>query len=158
MLPIGFTVYGQPATQGSKKVVPILKGGQPVMKGGRPLTRAVNADPKLGQWRQQVAEVAQREYPGEPYLGPVGLRLIFTRPRPKAHFGSGRNADKIKPSAPPWPISRPDTLKLARAIEDALTGVVWKDDSQVVCHTLTKVYGERHEVFIFVKPMLEDPT
>lgn len=33
----------------------------------------------------------------------------------------------------------PDVLKLARGVEDALTGIVWRDDAQIVNESLSKV-------------------
>jgi Holliday junction resolvase RusA-like endonuclease len=49
----------------------------------------------------------------------------------------------LKGSAPEWPVARPDALKLARAAEDALTGIVWADDAQIVVERLGKVFGPR---------------
>ena len=42
-------------------------------------------------------------------------------------------------------------LKLTRAVEDALTGLVWRDDAQVVDEVLSKRYGapERVEVRVW---------
>jgi Holliday junction resolvase RusA-like endonuclease len=77
-----------------------------------------------------------------PWDGPLGLAATFTLRRPKGHFGTGRNARKLKPSAACWPVVKPDATKLLRAIEDALTGVVWTDDAQVVEQLATKRYGE----------------
>jgi len=40
------------------------------------------------------------------------------------------------------PATRPSDLdKLVRAVLDALTGIVWKDDAQVVALKATKVQG-----------------
>ena len=53
--------------------------------------------------------------------------------RPKSHFGTGKNADKVKQSAPVFPATMPDIDKLMRAILDGLTDAqVWLDDGQVV--------------------------
>ena len=41
-------------------------------------------------------------------------------------------------------------LKLARAVEDALTGIVWRDDAQIVDEQLSKVYGEPARVEVDV--------
>lgn len=152
-----FIVYGEPKPQGSKKVVPIIKNGKPVMKNGHPLTRAVNDNPKLAQWRQEIAQVAREAFVKvtgkiEPALldGPLYLAVTFRRPRPKGHYGTGRNAGKLKPSAPRFPTTRPDTVKLVRAVEDALTGVVWKDDSQIVHHLLFKEWGACFKVVVYL--------
>ena len=74
--------------------------------------------------------------------GPLRLTLTFFRTRPLGHYGTGRNAAQLKDRAPDKPTVRPDTVKLTRAVEDALTGVVWRDDSQVTTHLLKKRYGE----------------
>jgi Holliday junction resolvase RusA-like endonuclease len=138
---IQFIIYGQPATQGSKKQMPIFRNGTPVTANGRTLTRVVEDNPRLPDWRQQVALAAREAYQGELLLGPVELTVYFYQPRPKSHYGKGRNAWKLRPSAQAYPVWKPDTTKLTRAIEDALTGVLWRDDSQVVDHHLHKRYS-----------------
>jgi len=148
MMTITFTVLGQAIPQGSKKVVPIMRGGVPVINNGRTLTRAVNDNPKLSGWRQEIAQVGRAAFSeatgdDEPELlkGPVCLGVTFFRLRPRSHYGTGRNAGILKQSAPKHPTQRPDTLKLARAVEDALSQVIWHDDSQVVEHRLVKEWG-----------------
>ena len=64
--------------------------------------------------------------------------------RPKGHFGKRG----LLPSAPIAPIVKPDLLKLARAVEDALSGLVYKDDAQIVREILDKHYGEPARVEI----------
>jgi Holliday junction resolvase RusA-like endonuclease len=61
--------------------------------------------------------------------------------RPKAHYGSGRNADKLKDSAPAFPLGKPDVDKLSRGVMDALTGIIFRDDSCVVTKRASKRYG-----------------
>ena len=81
---ITFTVYGEPATQGSKRAMPIYrKGGVPVMKDGRLVTRVVNDNPRLNDWRHHVAAEAMKHFSGPLLEGAVLLRLEFQRPRPK---------------------------------------------------------------------------
>lgn len=55
---------------------------------------------------------------------PVTLKLTFFRQRPKGHYRTGQYADQLKPSAPKYPIPKPDLTKLTRAVEDALTGII----------------------------------
>ena len=157
------TVYGKPVPQGSKQSQVIYQGGKPVIKNGRVLTVVRNANDDLQNWRNQVAEAVLGEYVQQPpdaggvvpplMQGPVGLRIVFLKPRPKGHYGTGRNAGKLKESAPEWPTTRPDTLKLARAVEDALTGVIWQDDSQVVAHDMAKRWGERFSTIITINEL-----
>lgn len=98
---------------------------------------------KAKPWQAVVASAGHEAMAGRALLdGPLAVRIVFFQPRPKGHFGSGRNSAVLKPSAPPRPIVRPDVLKLSRTVEDALTGVCWRDDSLIVSEKLEKHYGE----------------
>ena len=77
---------------------------------------------------------------------PVAVICTFYRPHPRTtHYGSGRNADVLKDSAPAYPISAPDASKLWRSFEDALTGVLWHDDARVVSQVIAEEYVEHWE-------------
>lgn len=138
---VSFRVYGRAASQGSKRAVR-TKSGKVVV---------IEDNPRTYEWRQEVASVAHRAYSGPLHLGPVGLRLIFVRARPKSHYGTGRNVNRLRQTAPSYALGKPDLLKLGRAIEDALTGVIFRDDSQVVSLTLGKVWGEENSVHVTVQ-------
>jgi len=73
--------------------------------------------------------------------GAVTLDITFYRSRPGSHFGTGSNAGKLKASAPKRPPTKPDLTKLVRAAEDALKGVLWRDDGQVTDQHTRKRYG-----------------
>jgi Holliday junction resolvase RusA-like endonuclease len=97
-------------------------------------------------WRTDVRAAAEKVLAGAPPLeGALGVTITFVMPRNKGHFGSGANATVLKPSAPRWHTVRPDVDKLSRAILDALGGLVWLDDSQVVQKHVTKRYADAHE-------------
>jgi Holliday junction resolvase RusA-like endonuclease len=141
---VGFFVLGHPEPGGSKNAYPVA---------GR--VRVVDANRKLKPWQKTVRQVAkgamlrEREPPIE---GPVSVEMRFYRKRPKSHHtGTG------KPSAEfnrhPWPTSKPDVLKLARGVEDALTGIVYKDDAQIVWEKLYKEWGEPEGVRVNVTPL-----
>lgn len=133
---IAFTVYGRPQPAGSKRVVPI--GGK---KGGRMIV--VDAAKQSRPWKNEVAQVAGRVMDGREVLrGALAAEFRFVVLRPKGHYGKRG----IRPSAPNYPTVRPDCLKLARAVEDALSGVVYRDDSQIVREVLVKEYGEPERV------------
>ena len=133
---IEFTVFGCPIPAGSKRAYPIKR------KDGSIGVAVTPDNKKQASWMGAVADAARRVYDGPLLTGAVSLEITFFRPRPKGHFGTGKNAAVLKPSAPKYPTTRPDTVKLARAVEDALTSVIWLDDSQVVNHVLSKRYGK----------------
>lgn len=154
---IVFEVFGKPQTQGSTRVVPMpaAGGGYQTDAKGRPRLIPIHAkDKELRAWRQDVAAAARRAYGDGPLLeGPILLSLQFQRPRPKGHFGSGRNAGRLKASVPGYPTTRPDAIKLTRAVEDALTGVLWQDDSQIVEHWIAKRWGQSYRLVVKVQPL-----
>ena len=102
--------------------------------------RVVDANPKSREWKTHVAQEAGKIADGM-LEGPLFLHAIFFRPRPASHFGTGKNSGVLKPSAPPYPITRPDTTKLLRAIEDAMQGVLYRDDAQIVRQIVSKAWG-----------------
>lgn len=128
-------VPGRPVPQGSKTAFVSKSTGRPIV---------VDKDVRLPQWRMKVTTYAMDMLGITPPLeGPVGIRIIFTLDRPKSHFGTGKNATKVKPSAPPFPATMPDIDKLIRAILDGLTDArVWLDDGQVVWCQATKVWSD----------------
>lgn len=135
MTHVRFKVLGRPEPAGSKRFV----------------GRVIDANPNAKAWQHEVAIVALGAMRGEGLLdGPLGLITIFTLRRPKGHFGKGRNADVLKPNAPLFPTTRPDSTKLLRGVEDALTGVVWHDDGQVVEQMVSKRYGDPQGVEVTV--------
>lgn len=124
-------VVGLPAPQGSKRHV-----GRGVM---------VESSKRVKPWREDVKQAAL-DVLVEPFGRgvPVRVEVVFYLPRPAGHYGSGRNADHVRLSAPTFPAGRPDVDKLLRSTLDALgTAGVWHDDSQVVEVLASKVYSAR---------------
>lgn len=143
MTSVDLVVVGLPAPQGSRK---------PVMTKAGP--RHVESSKHVGPWRELVTSAAcawieEHEFP--PALdGAVLLVIEFRLPRPKGHFGTGRNGGVVKPAhACPFHFTYPDTSKLLRSTEDALVhaGIV-ADDARFASITATKMYAEppRHPI------------
>lgn len=133
---VRFQVLGLPAAQGSKT------------------PWGAEANKKLPGWRNDMRLAGFQEMRGKaPLSGPVHVEALFTFPRPKHHFGTGRNADALKASAPKWKDSTPDLDKLVRALGDSLSGVVIRDDAQIAALTVTKSYGQTPGVLVEVRPL-----
>jgi Holliday junction resolvase RusA-like endonuclease len=142
---ITFTVRGIPAPQGSKRAFRNKHSGR---------IQQVESSKRVAPWRSDVRDAADHAIDAwtdagngqhvlwELLTGPVAIELAFRWPRPKGHFGTGRNAGVLKTSAPSWPAGPPDVDKLARAVLDALTGLVFADDAQVVDLGLRKRYAD----------------
>lgn len=94
--------------------------------------------------------------PERPIEGAVILQVVFWMPIPKSaskRFKFMVEAfdnspwsigDKIKLlSSGIIHIKRPDVDNLVKHLKDALTGVYWKDDSQVQIHCAYKLYSHR---------------
>lgn len=133
---IRFFVPGLPKSAGSKRAFVITPKG-----GGRP--RAIVTDDCKGSrdWKGDVKRFASEAFQGAPLAGPLKVTMTFHLPRPKHHFGSGKNAHLVKDGAPLHPAVKPDVLKLARACEDACTGMIYNDDAQIIVEHLEKRYA-----------------
>ena len=102
----------------------------------------LDACKKSRDWKSSVAVVAAESF-AAPLTGALSVTMTFCLPRPKNHYGTGKSAGRLRMSAPRHPSIRPDVLKLARSTEDALTGIAWRDDSQIVREYLIKRYADR---------------
>lgn len=142
---VQFTVYGTPAPAGSKKAFALKKGGAYTGRVG------VTHDSKRSKpWMESVAREAATAMQGRELLqGPLLLTLTFCRARPSGHFGRRG----LLPSAPAYPTTKPDLTKYVRAAEDALRGIVWRDDAQVCMQETAKVYAEPERVEITVQKL-----
>jgi Holliday junction resolvase RusA-like endonuclease len=135
---IEFTAVGTPRTKGSTSSF-ISK------RTGRVVTHDAAGTPGL-TWEQGVASAAlvAREQAGLRIMqgAPIGVSCVFYQPRLRGHYGTGRNANVLKVGAPAYPAKKPDVDKYLRRILDALTGVAYGDDGQVVLVAGAKRWGD----------------
>jgi crossover junction endodeoxyribonuclease RusA len=127
---IRIVAYGIPGPQGSKS----FKG----MRRGKPVL--VESSKKVKPWREAVEDAARvvlysltrEQRRAFPLDEPLAGRFIFTLPKPASAPKRIRT----------WPMKYPDTSKLLRSTEDALTKAgVWVDDARLVeLDRLVKVY------------------
>lgn len=122
---ITITVVGRPQQRGSKRAFAFHRSN------GKLGVSMADANAKSKDWMSAIACQASQVYDGPLLRGPIKLGCVFYFARPQSHFGSGKNHGIVKPSAPAIHAQSPDIAKLMRAVEDALTGVLWQDDRQV---------------------------
>jgi Holliday junction resolvase RusA-like endonuclease len=130
------TVRDTPRPGGSKRAFYSKKSGRAFV---------VDASKHTKTWRESVRSAALHAYTGNPLKDAFAVMHIFYFKRPNSHFGSGKNIDVIKSSAPDFHTKKPDLTKLIRSTEDALTGIIWVDDSQVIMRTDEKRYASSDE-------------
>ena len=123
-----FRVVGRPAPQGSKSY--LGKG------------RFKEQSPHVSAWRNDVRNAASKHF-GEALIdGPVFIQMTFLFQRPNNHFISSNRDRPVREGSPYWVTKAPDLDKLQRSTNDALTGVIWIDDSQVVATLSQKFFVE----------------
>ncbi len=124
-----FWCPGHPQTKGSTRAF---------MPRGARFPIVTNDNPREKDWAARLALVAHAAMQGTPPAeGPVSLALELRLPRPKGHYGK----QGLKPNAPRVPVTKPDWDKAARSIGDALTGICYRDDCQVVEAQVRKLYA-----------------
>ena len=131
---IRFDVHDLPAPQGSKRAI--------VNKGGK--VSLIESSRQVKPWREAVKLAALDAYDYCPTAlsGPLLVLVDFSMPRPKSHYRTGRNADRLRGGAPIAPARTPDLDKLLRSTFDALTAAgIWGDDAQVVDVCARKTYA-----------------
>ena len=139
-----FFVHGVPQPQGSMRSFRVKSGANVTLHSNK----------NLMPWRNEVAAVAHVNWDANPSMRPFEVSLVFAFQRPKSHYGTGKNYDALKDWAESMAhIKTPDGDKLMRAILDALTGVIWHDDSQVYRWNGLKMYGDNPGVNVSVKEM-----
>ena len=90
--------------------------------------------------KQQVIEANYARECPPPWEGALKLDLVFYLPRPKS-----------LPKKVVHHIKKPDCDNLTKPIKDALKGLIYRDDSQVVLLSVRKLYDPMPGVSIFAE-------
>jgi len=108
-----------------------------------------NYDPSYKD-KEEIRRMVRTLAPDVPFDEPLEVTIFLYYARPKNHYRTGRNARKLKDSAPYWKITTPDRDNADKIILDALKGMFWKDDSRVCAGPVIKQYSEipRTEIYI----------
>lgn len=140
---IDFFVAGIPVPKGSAKAF--------MRPGAKFPTVMQDNREKQKPWASAIGYAAQQTGIKKVESWPVSITVTFYMPRPKGHYGTGKNSETLKVSAPIYHIAKPDLDKLVRCVKDALTGIVWKDDSQVATVKAMKMYSEQPGARIMIE-------
>ncbi|MBR1660282.1 MAG: RusA family crossover junction endodeoxyribonuclease [Oscillospiraceae bacterium] len=132
---------------------PAVPQGRPRLTtaGGHP--RAYDP-PKSREYKAYVQRcVREQGAPKTPITGAVFLRVYEYRAIPKSWSRRKKQAAR---EGTLWPTSRPDLDNVKKAVQDALNGLVWKDDAQVVWCMGSKAYGEDPRVEVQISEFCVD--
>jgi Holliday junction resolvase RusA-like endonuclease len=88
----------------------------------------------------------------EPLETPVTLYLYIRAPIPKS---LPKKRIEACLNGLEKPIKKPDASNVLKSVEDAMNGVVYKDDSQIVNIHVSKVYSSVSGVDVCIKECLE---
>lgn len=168
MTHVKIIIDGKPEPGGSKRVVtlpPLVArlGRKMKSKKGPPemwiratdimkVVRVLDDNPKAKSWKKLVEKAAIEQLgiaknPEDRLLfdEPLIIAIQFYVARPKNHYKKDGISLTKAGRERPYPTVKPDTLKLTRSTEDALTGVVWSDDAIIVDMFLHKRYADNPE-------------
>jgi crossover junction endodeoxyribonuclease RusA len=102
----------------------------------------------LSQWRNDVRNGAIQAG-AVLTTAPVAIYISFGMPRPKAHTTLRYGKYVVRQNfVNHLPSVQPDLDKLVRAVMDALTGIAYSDDAQVVTILAEKRYAEFTEIAV----------
>lgn len=113
-----------------------------VLKADNPRTHGYRNVVGFAALRARAAAGVHEVFAGAQIPVRVAVTFVFERP-------------KTAPATRTRPSVKPDYDKLARSTMDALTGVLWVDDGQIVDAELHKIYGTPARVQITVELLQE---
>ncbi len=96
---------------------------------------------ETARFKHDLAMIAKSKFLRAPYAGPLKVQLMFWLPKPK------------RPKAHE-PCVRPDLDNYVKGVFDALNGIVWDDDGQIVQLIAEKRYAtEKPQIWITVQAL-----
>lgn len=106
--------------------------GLPIGKARHRQGKFVAYNPQSEQERGVIWEIKRQIADFTPTEKPLRLGLDAYFPRPKSHYGTGRNREVVKQSSPKLHTKKPDLDNLFKFYMDCMNKVVYQDDCQVV--------------------------
>ena len=119
---LSFTVYGEP--------IPLSR--HMVGRG-----RMYNPSAKA---QKLFSDSCADKLPITPMDGPIEANLIFYFSRPKSHYGTGKNSNKLKDNIDTWHSKKKDLDNLIKFVLDSLNHKAYLDDSQICIINSAKLY------------------
>lgn len=111
-------------------------------------------DEKSRLYEQSVSAIARQAMKGRaPLEGPVVLVVDAHLPIPKS---ASKKRQAAMRAGIIRPTKKPDSTNIAKAVEDGMNGIVFKDDSQIVDSHHRKIYSDTPCVVVRVEPIITE--
>lgn len=97
---------------------------------------------KVTSYKENLKKLALSQLPEcfELYKDAIGVATVFVFPCPKSF--SRKKMEFIREGGIIYKTTRPDLSdNLHKALNDAMTGILWKDDSLIAVSSSMKIYG-----------------
>lgn len=133
-------------------MINIYVAGQPVGKARPRVTRSgrVYTPKKTQQAEDGIQQAAREAMQGQQMIeGPIYISAAFNMAIP-ASWTKGKQTQARNDEL--MPTTKPDLDNLTKTVLDALNGIVYRDDSQVVQLALSKRYSDQPGMFITIRP------
>jgi len=138
-LQIEFTVPGDPRGKGRPRFSRVGK-----------FTKTYT-DAKTRLYEEKIASAARLAmFPHEPLEGPVAVYMEINVPIPASYSKKRKEACLLGFE---MPCKKPDIDNIAKGILDAMNGIIYKDDVQVVRLSLQKHYSTEPGVYTMIREL-----
>jgi len=138
-----FTVPGPPVGKARARIV--YREGVGEYKGFTPEKTKVA--------EEEIGYLAHHQWAGKALLeGPVALMVRSYFPIPRSW---SRKRQALALNGELLPTVKPDLDNCTKLVSDALTGIIWKDDSQVIFIRGRKLYSDKPRTEISVRALDE---
>ena len=132
-----------------KTIISIEIPGEAVPQARPRVTRWGTYDPpRCRAYKEKVGIYAKAIMRGrEPLDGPVKMIVTVSRGVPKS-WSKKKKAEAMAGTV--YPTTKPDIDNILKGLMDALKGIVWRDDAQVISVEASKEYAEHPRVWVHV--------
>ena len=142
---VSFTVYGEPLAQKRHKSVTRDRSGKQL-----PFVRSYDPSAKD---KINFAKVAQLKAPPKLLVGPLRFLVECYFAYRTSDYRSGTHSDQLKPNAPKYKDTGKDWDNCGKLYSDTLTGIFWRNDSQIADGHVIKRYSEKPRVQITIEEL-----
>lgn len=103
--------------------------------------------PKVRSFKSVLALYTRMHYSGKPLEGPLSVKVRFYRRNQKR---VSKRRLKLREEGKIRPTKKPDLSNYLKSFEDALNGVLWADDAQIVNEEISKYYSQKPRIEVEV--------